>query len=168
MNKSNNRYINDEINKLRASDQKVRRNGDKALMHYTDSININKLMDITKKYGWKKRGWIILWHQRGTYEDNNYVWKYFKPYINEQIRKGKIRKYFWAIFEEEQSIIKEKKQIYGFYFNQYKTFPMKDVESVDERRKKLGMPPLWYLNEVYDAELPAGYKTINSKIIPLD
>ncbi|WP_349664873.1 hypothetical protein IZU89_08595 [Cellulophaga lytica] len=169
LNKSNNRFLNDELNKLRAKDQKVRKKGDKTLMRYTDSININRLINITKEYGWQKKGWIILWHQRGTYEDDdNYVWKYFKPYINEQIREGKIRKDFWAIFEEEISILSKKKQLYGFYFRQFKSFPIIDIEGVDERRKKIGRPPLWYLNEVYGVELPETYKTNNSKTIPLD
>lgn len=168
LNKSNNRFLNDEINKLIATDQKVRKKRNKSLMRYTDSININKLMKITKKYGWQKRGWVILWHHRGTYDDNNYIWKYFKPFINEQICKKKVRKDFWAIFEEEKLIFKEKKQLYGFYFNQFNIFPIKNVESVDERREKIGKPPLWYLNEVFGVELPKDYKVIKPKIIPLN
>ena len=32
-----------------------------------DSLNIEELMAITKEYGWQKRAWVILWHQRGNH-----------------------------------------------------------------------------------------------------
>lgn len=168
LSKSNNRFLNNEINKLITSDQKVRKTRDKVKMRYIDSININKLINITKKYGWQEKGWIILWHHRGSYDKNNYIWKYFKPYINQQISEGRIRKGFWAFFEEEKLISKEKKQLYGLYLGQFDTFPIKNIENIDERRKKIGEPPLWYLNEVYGIELPKDYKIVGPKIIPLD
>ncbi len=152
-----------EIDSLVELDQEYRNNGsDWEEISRIDSVNVNRLIEITKKYGWQKKGWIILWHQRDTYGEDNEVWNFFKPYINEQIKKGKIKKDFWAIFDEEKSIIKDKKQIYGFYWNQFDQYPIADVKNVDKRRAKVGLPPLWYLKKVYEIELPKGYKECNN------
>ncbi len=146
-----------EIETLFRKDQEVRNNGNS--MIETDEKNINRLIEITKKYGWQKKGWIILWHQRGTYGENNNVWSFFKPYIDQQIKEGKMRKDFWARFEDEKSIQKNGKQLYGEYWSQYTEWPIIDIENVDKRRESVGLPPLWYMNKVYGINLPKEYKT---------
>ena len=70
------------------------------LMLKVDSLNIVKLMDITREHGWQKEGWLILWHQRGTYGENNIVWNYFIPLINKEIEEGKLSRSFWVQFDE--------------------------------------------------------------------
>jgi hypothetical protein len=47
---------------------------------------------------------------------------------------------------------------------QYERFPISDIVNVDKRRGELGMPPLWYLREVYGIQPPENYpnKTQNS------
>jgi hypothetical protein len=65
-----------------------------------DSVNIEELMAITKEYGWQKKAWIILWHQRGNHDEDNYVWNYFRPLINKEIEEGKISRSFWKPFDE--------------------------------------------------------------------
>ena len=57
-------------------------------------------MAITKEYGWQKKAWIILWHQRGNHDEDNYVWNYFRPLINKEIEEGKISRSFWKPFDE--------------------------------------------------------------------
>ncbi|PKB45087.1 hypothetical protein AX016_3325 [Cellulophaga sp. RHA19] len=147
-----------EIDSLIKIDQKVRKNdSDRYKIMQIDSSNVKRLIEITKQYGWQSKGWLILWHQRGTYGQDNYVWNFFKPYINEQIQKGKIKKSFWTMFEEEQSIIKNKEQIYGLYFNYFDQYPIKDIEYVDKRRTENGLTPLWYMEKVYGVKLPTNY-----------
>ena len=87
------------------------------------------------------------------------MWSFFKQYIYQQIREGKIRKDFWARFEDEKSIQKYGKQLYGMYWSQYKEWPIIDIENVDKRRESVGLPPLWYMNKVYGINLPKEYKT---------
>ena len=148
-----------EVDSLVDLDQRVRNNeGNLVDKMRIDSLNINRLIEITKKYGWQKRAWLILWHQRLTYDQDNYVWRFFKPYINDQIAKGNIEKSFWTRFEEEKSIRLNHKQIYGLYWNQFNEYPIKDITNVDKRRTKNGLPPLWYMRKVYGIELPANYK----------
>ena len=146
-----------EVDSLVALDQQARSGGlPWGEIETVDSVNIYRLMEITKKYGWQDRAWLILWHQRGSYGESNVVWNHFKPLIDQGIEEEKIRKSFWAIFEDEKAISEHGYQIYGMYQNQ---FPIKDIESVDARRTEIGLLPLWYLNQVYGQALPDGYVT---------
>lgn len=65
-----------------------------------DALNIDRLMEITKEHGWQERAWIILWHQRGNHDEDNYVWNYFRPLINKEIEEGKISRSFWYAFDQ--------------------------------------------------------------------
>tara|TARA_R100000935_G_scaffold44696_2_gene67621 strand:- start:45373 stop:46233 length:861 start_codon:yes stop_codon:yes gene_type:complete len=150
-----------EVDSLMKLDQEYRNNGsERKEISRIDSLNISRLIEITKKYGWQKKGWLVLWHQRGTYGEDNYVWNFFKPHIDKEIKEGKIKRSFWTNFEEEKSIRENKQQIYGYYWNQFDEYPLVDIENVDKRRAKFDMPPLWYLNRVYGIELPSGYKKL--------
>lgn len=148
-----------EVDSLMEIDQKYRTNGSEwNEISRIDSLNINRLIEITKEYGWQKKGWLVLWHQRGTYGKDNYVWNFFKPHIDKGIQEGKINKDFWVIFEEERSIVNNREQIYGMYWNQFDKYPIIDIENVDKRRAEFDLPPLWYMEKVYGIELPAEYK----------
>jgi len=76
------------------------------LMRKIDSLNIERLMEITKENGWQERAWIILWHQRGIYGKDNYVWNYFKPIIDKEIEEGKLSRNFWNSFKMHQKLNK--------------------------------------------------------------
>ena len=69
------------------------------LMHNIDSLNISRFIEITKEYGWKQEGWLLLWHHRNSYGEDNYIWNHFKPLINKEIKEGKLNKEFWQMFE---------------------------------------------------------------------
>lgn len=83
------------------------------LMKRVDDSNIKRLIEITKKYGWQPRAWILLWHHRSSYQENNFVWNHFIPLINKEIEQGKISRTFWKPFEdfkkELQKIINDNK-----------------------------------------------------------
>ena len=150
-----------EVDSLMELDQEYRTNGsERNEISRIDSLNIKRLIEITKEFGWQKKGWLILWHQRGTYGKDNYVWNFFKPYIDKQIEKGNIKKDFWVMFEEEKSLIKNGEQIYGMYWNQFDEYPIKDIANVDKRRAEFGIPPLWYMEKVYGIEPPPEYKKL--------
>jgi len=146
--------IDREIVEMRKMDQAVRSDNDLDKMAVVDSANINRLMEITATHGWIEGAWLILWHQRGTYGDSNAVWNHFRPLIDREIAEGKVRRSFWAQYDDEKMISEEKKQLYGMYQDQ---FPVVDVAGVDERRAAIGLPPLWYLARVYGFRLPGGY-----------
>jgi len=161
-----NSYI--EIENLVKKDQEVRKNDAIEIeIHKVDSLNIHRLIEITKEDGWNKKGWILLWHQRGTFDDTNAIWDFFKPYIQNEIENGRIRKSFWCMFLDEKSILKNKKQIYGLYTSQYDQFPIADIENIDKIREKVGLPPLWYNELVYGIELPKEYRKPELKSLNL-
>jgi len=76
------------------------------LMRIVDSLNIERLMEITKEHGWQERAWIILWHQRGNHDEDNYIWNYFRPLINKEIEEGKISRSFWSAFDQFKQMMK--------------------------------------------------------------
>jgi len=80
------------------------------LMQRVDSLNVARLMEITEKHGWQERAWIILWHQRGTYGEDNYVWNYFKPLIDKEIEEGKLSRDFWSSFEMHKEMMEQMKK----------------------------------------------------------
>ena len=103
---------------------------------YTDSLNVTELIKITKKHGWQKEAWLILWHQRGTYGEKNWVWNYFKPVIDKEINEGKLAPYFWAIFDDISSLMKTGESIYGYHPGKV------NAETVNRNRKQIGLPIL--------------------------
>lgn len=126
------------------------------LMENTDSLNIQKYIDITKKHGYFENGWILLWHHRGTYNESNFVWDFFKPYINSEIEKGNLERDFFAAFEDDYHISKIRKQKYGTEA-QYDIYPIENIKNVDLIREKVGLPPLYYDKIIYDIDIPKDY-----------
>ncbi|MBW1295394.1 hypothetical protein [Aquimarina litoralis] len=106
------------------------------VMQHADSLNIARLIDITKEFGWQKEAHLLLWHQRGTYGEKNWVWSFFKPYIDKEIATGKITPFFWALFEDIDSIFKTGKSIYGYHPGKV------DPKTVNIKRRSIGLPEL--------------------------
>ena len=101
-----------EIDSLFSRDQKVRLNGDD--INKIDTQNINRLIEITKKYGWQDRGaWTILWHHRGEYGQDERTYAN-KNVIDSLIAVGKIPKDFWTTYEVEK-LEKAKNNIWSFF-----------------------------------------------------
>lgn len=150
--------IDQEMDLLRDRDQKVREEGVPGLtMREVDSLNIIELIKIVEKCGWQDKSWILLWHHRGSYKEGSWVWDYFKPLINTLIKRGEIRRDYWARYEDEYAMLNFGYQIYGTYQYNFSDYPVAHVGSVDERRDSLGMAPLWYHEKVYDTPIPDGY-----------
>jgi len=105
-------------------------------IHYVDSLNIVELIKITRKHGWQKEAWLLLWHQRDNYGQDNWVWNYFTPLINAEIAEGTVAPHFWAMFEDLSSIRETGQSIYGFHPGKV------NPEQVNEKRKSIGLPPL--------------------------
>jgi tetratricopeptide (TPR) repeat protein len=101
-----------EIDSLLLEDQKVRLNGGDIIN--IDTQNINRLIEITKKYGWQGRGgWTVLWHHRGEYGQNERTYAN-KNMIDSLIAVGKIPKDFWTSNEVEKWE-RDKNNIWSFF-----------------------------------------------------
>lgn len=157
-----------EIQKLIALDQIVRENDqifDK-LAQKTDSANITKLIDLTKKFGWESRVWLLLWHHRTSFKENDFVWNFFLPYIEEEIKKDNINKDFLVDFYEFKNgsnhlVTNTKNQalftlISLGNINGNKNYS--NITNLDRRRKSVGLPPLYFDHLIYNTELPKDYQ----------
>lgn len=91
-----------EIQNLIAKDQPIREeeNTFLKLSEKVDSVNIVRLKELTVKYGWEPRAWLLLWHHRGFTENQKFVWDFFKPYLESEIKKDNVNKDFFVDFEE--------------------------------------------------------------------
>ena len=127
-------------------------------MNEVDSMTTQRLMEITREYGYQPRAWLILWHQRGQeYKDGNTkFWKFFKLVIQKEIENGNLHESFFGQFDDENEL-RHGKQIYGYYLMQSEMYPIIDIKNVDKRRKEIGLPPLLYDNLIYGMPLPKEY-----------
>ncbi|MFK7832032.1 MAG: hypothetical protein AB8B52_02035 [Winogradskyella sp.] len=106
------------------------------IMRHTDSLNIVELIAITKKHGWQEEAHLLLWHQRGSYGEDNWIWKYFKPLINNEIKAGTAEPSFWAMFEDFKSIRENGETIYGYHPGKV------NKDTVNKKRRSIGLPEL--------------------------
>jgi len=153
-----------EIQELIAKDQLVREeeNVFQNLSNKVDSVNIMRLKELTMKYGWESRAWVLLWHHRGSYKESHFVWNFFIPYLQKEIEKDNVNKDFFVDFEE----------LYATKNNHHAPAIYKmggigrasvnqtyyDIKNLDKRRKSVGLPPLYFEYFLYGNELPEGYE----------
>jgi len=130
----------------------------------TDSINLSLLTAITRKHGWIDKAHFIALSYKLTGGEDNEVWNDLKLTIDDEIKKGKLRKSFWTFLDDVQQIQKNQKQIYGTSQN-WDEYPIMNLKKVDKRRAKIGLPPLWYLYKVHGHELPEGYTAANDDFL---
>ncbi|MXS71865.1 hypothetical protein GSF70_11625 [Flavobacteriaceae bacterium W22] len=156
-----------EIQRLIAKDQLIRQENKVfgELAKKIDSANITRLIELTGKYGWEDRAWLLLWHHRGRSQDNEFVWNFFIPFIKKEIEKDNVNKDFFVEFEEFDNATENlpnksnKGAIYtigglgSVGYNHYI-----DIQNLDKRRKLVGLPPLYFEHLMYGTELPKDYE----------
>ena len=157
-----------EIQTLIAKDNLVRENDEifNMLAKKTDSSNIRQLINLTQKYGWEKRSWVLLWHHRATYKDNDKIWQFFIPYLQTEIANDRLNKDFFVDFEEFTKSLNAhftKKNDGAIYTlqtlgNLNHNEMYSDVKNLDNRRKTVGLPPLYFDHIIYKIKLPENYK----------
>ena len=106
------------------------------VMSHTDSLNIAELITIVTHHGWQPEAHILLWHQRGTYGEPNWVWDFFVPFMNKEIEAGTVEPSFWAMFEDFKSIQENGTTIYGYHPGKV------NPQEVNAQRSSIGLPQL--------------------------
>lgn len=155
------------IKKYGRSSKEVNMWGDAILAK--DSINLIKVTTILNKYGWPSNVEI---GERGSmtlflviqHADLNTQEQYL-PLIEKAYEKGNLAGGNMALIKDRILLRKGQNQIYGTqvaFDNQSKSYyllPLSDIEHVDERRKSLGLTPLFeYLRPWQIIWDPAKYK----------
>jgi len=153
--------IHDFEAEIKSSQTKIDKNFLDKILEKTDNENAEKLISLTKKYGFEDYAWLILWHHRITFNDpDDAFWQYFKPVINEEIKKGNLHKSYLASFKDVNESIWKQKQVYGTLFQ----YPIGNVKEVDSLRDSVGLPPLLYDKIVYGKPMPEDYKLSESEL----
>jgi len=129
-------------------------------MREVDSLNLTRLTEITREYGWINRVYPFVMMYWVTDGGENEVWRDFKSAINDEIKKGNLRRSFWVRIDDIAAIKKNGKQIYGSISNFDKS-PIANLKNVDKKRAKVGLPPLWYMYKIHGHELPENYVAAN-------
>lgn len=153
--------INDFQDEYKSSQTKINKEAFDKMLKKTDDENVRKLIDLTKKYGFQDYSWLILWHHRISFNDeNDTFWQYFKSVIKEEIKKGNLHKSYLASFADVNETIWKEKQIYGTLFQ----YPIANVKDVDSLRDSVGLPPLLYDQIIFGKPLPDEYKLSESEL----
>ena len=142
-----------------------------SLIHVDDIADMEDIRDIIKRIGFPDRSkvgnegsnaiFILLMHtlNDGVNEDINS--NEIFPLIEKSVKEGNFPPFFYAILTDRQKGIKKEKQIFGTYWenkgNKRVIIPIKNIESVDKRRKDIGLPSLKYSSESLGLVLPDGY-----------
>lgn len=153
--------IKDFEDEIKSSQTKIDKNFTEKILEKTDNDNAEKLISLTKKYGFQDYAWLILWHHRITFNDqNDKFWQYFKPVINDEIKKGNLHKSYLASFKDVNESIWNQNQMYGTLFQ----YPIANVKDVDSLRESVGLPPLLYDKIVFGKPMPDDYKLSESEL----
>ncbi len=142
-------------------------------MHRTDSINTLKITTIIDRYGWlgpdsigvngNRTLFLVIQHAEDCVQEK------YLPVMREAVKAGRAKAASLALLEDRVALQQGKKQIYGSQVswnmetNEYYVLPLEDPDHVDERRAKVGLPPMaaylaeWNMKwdvEQYKKDLP--------------
>jgi len=156
------------LNKVYEDDQKYRKNSKEFLDKYgpnsnevqealkeqarLDKLNLERIEVILEQYGWvsedivgfKESEAIFLVIQHASLETQM---KYY-PIMENAVKLGNARKCDLAMLEDRILVKQGKEQIYGtqIIYNedrkQYELEPLANPETVEDRRKSVGLPPM--------------------------
>lgn len=123
-----------EVERLVAIDQFGRRHS--SVEDIVDHENIKKFIEIVKEHGWQQNGWVLLWHHRDTYKQDNEVWNFFTPFFEKEIEKGNLPKGYLAWYEDNYAREKTGFTVFGAMPG-----PV-NKETVNIKRKEINLKPL--------------------------
>jgi hypothetical protein len=134
-----------------------------------DSINLLKVNEILKQYGWLGPQDVGVNGSQGIFlviqHADLATQKRYLPLIRQAEKDGKTLSSNLAILEDRMAMREGRKQIYGSQGFKDKVtgksyiYPVMDVDNLDQRRKAMGLPPMstyvanWNLEE-YKNNLP--------------
>jgi carboxyl-terminal processing protease len=122
------------------------------LIHQQDSIVLNQVISIIDTFGWVGKNtvgekanqalWLIIQHADLETQET------YLPLLKESVKKGESEGWHLAYLEDRILMRNGKKQLYGTQavwdnvLKKNKIYPTENIESVNERRKKLGLETL--------------------------
>lgn len=123
-----------------------------SLIHQQDSIILNQVISIIDTFGWVGKNtvgekanqalWLIIQHADLEIQEK------YLPLLKESVKKGESEGWHLAYLEDRILMRNGKKQLYGTQavwdndLKRNKIYPIENIESINERRKKLGLETL--------------------------
>ncbi len=123
-----------------------------SLIHSQDSINEIEVTKIIDQYGWiganrvgdlaNQALWLVIQHAPIEIQEK------YLPVLKQSVVKGESEGWYLAFLEDRIYMRRGEEQIYGSQtkFNnltgKFHIYPIKDVGSVNERRRKIGLEPI--------------------------
>lgn len=153
------------LNKIYLDDQRVRsiKNMSKKhleIMKFIDKINIIKVKSIIRNYNWpfdtfitkesSKVIFLVIQHSTLDIQKENL------ELVKQAVTRDKLSLSNIALLVDRIAIQEGNLQIYGTQVNQdlnsskWSVFPIKDVDSLDKRRKIMGLPPIAEYLKLWD------------------
>lgn len=143
-----------ELIQMNVEDQRVRRAPvDFDEMNRVDSININRLKEIFREYGYPNQNLIGSWHIDKEHADIYTMvfhipkeeTEYFKPIFLEFVKCGKVE--YPGIYA---NLIDSNDRVRGIFtygiYNNVDADKIEDFENLDKRRTSVGLPP-WRMHK---------------------
>ena len=175
------RSVRDELELMYKSDQLYRAEIQAAMIEYgvnhprvkalwekqtpIDNENYKKLENIVDVHGWPtisehgeeatKAAFLIIQHSKTELQ------KKYLPYLKEAAVKGELKLNYLAMLEDRILLADGSMQLYGTQLRrndsgEIEFHPIKDVENVDARRKKMGLNPISETAKKFNIKSPVG------------
>jgi hypothetical protein len=145
------------------------------VIYYSDSLNLINLYHLIEDEGFPKNnnvgafGYFILFfhtiarpcNYQFELPNGKNVIHYFDSVLLSEVYLGNFSNTEYAFFKDNSltySSCGNSQQSFGILFNEgVDIFTIEDIETVDERRAKIFLPPLWVDSVIYGFKLPEGY-----------
>lgn len=134
------------LSEVLVSDQRIRRSNDFIKLAKEDHRNQELVISIIEKCGMPTLKevdqkqmdavWLVLQHS-----DKEIRKKYF-PQIEKAVKNGDLSKQQYALMKDRMLMDEGKPQIYGSQIKNGKLYKLENPETVNERRKEMGLEPI--------------------------
>jgi hypothetical protein len=144
-----------------------------SIIHQNDLSNMEIIRSIIKKIGFPDRSkvgndgadavFILLMHTLNDRVNQKQNSDLIFPVMETAVMEGNFPPFYYAILIDRQRAIGKEEQLFGTYWenkgNKRIITPIENVEFVDDRRLKIGLPSLAYISNKLKLILPKGYRT---------
>ncbi|KAB1160502.1 hypothetical protein F7018_01095 [Tenacibaculum aiptasiae] len=134
------------LSKVYESDQRIRKANDLIKYAKEDHKNQELVISIIEKCGMptlkevSQKQMNAIW--LGLQHSNKKIRKKYFPQIEKAVENGDLSKQQYALMKDRILMDEGKPQIYGSQINNGKLYKLENPETVNERRKEMGMEPI--------------------------
>ena len=134
------------LSEVLESDQRIRRSNDFIKYAKEDHRNQELVISIIEKCGMPtlkevdQRQMDAIW--LGLQHSTEEIRKKYFPYVEKAVKNGDLSKQQYALMKDRMLMDEGKPQIYGSQIENGKLYKLENPETVNERRKEMGLEPI--------------------------